>query len=197
MSTRGPEYVGYPHQATPGPVPTDLPKGGKPGQILGLNIRGEMAWVEPPTAPEVVEEFAPAAVETVREVAADLGSYQHRDEKDVPGGYAGLRDNGKLNPSVLPLMAKGERGDRGPQGEKGLTGGNGPAGVMGPKGPRGEPGEQGPPGPEGPQGMRGPAVDLSGYLKRQTHPTPVRLDSQTLARDLAYILHEHGLIDLG
>ena len=193
------ETVGWPHnQAAPGPVPSGLPKGGKPGQILGLNSRGESAWVDPPKAPEPVEEYAPAAIETrVIEQAADLGSYQHRDEKDTPGGYAGLRENGKLNPAVLPVMAKGEKGDRGPQGERGPTGLTGGPGPMGPRGEKGEKGEQGPPGPMGPQGVRGPAADLSGYLKRPSHPTHVNLNSASLAQDLAYILAEQGIITLG
>lgn len=196
MSTRGPEATGWPHNQVPPPVPTGLPEGGKAGQTLGVTPDGQYVWVDPPKPVEAVLEATEAPQVEVREVAADLGSYQHRDERDAPGGYAGLRENGKLNPSVLPAMAKGEKGDRGPAGERGGLGGVGGIGPAGGRGEKGERGDPGPPGPSGPQGMRGPTADLTGYLKRPGSPTKVNLSSQSLAMDLAYILAEQGLISL-
>lgn len=196
MTGRGPEYVGYPHNLEAPPVPNGLPSGGRAGQILGVNARGDLAWVDPPRPVEAVLEAHTAPVE-VREVAADLGSYQHREERDRPGGYAGLRENGKINPSVLPQATKGERGEAGPIGPQGIQGRDGGPGPQGGRGEKGERGDQGPQGPTGPQGTRGPAADLSGVLKKSSHPTRVNLNSESLAHDLAYILDELGIISLG
>lgn len=197
MTGRGPEeYVGWPHNtAEAPPVPNGLPAGGRAGQILGVNSRGELAWVDPPKPVEAILETQEAP-ERVVEVAADLGSYQHRGERDQPGGYAGLRENGKLNPSVLPTLAKGEKGDQG-VGVPGPQGPPGPA-VPGPMGPPGKSvvGPSGPAGVPGPQGLRGPAADLTGYLKRPANPVPLRIGSNSLAQDVAYVLAELGFVTL-
>jgi hypothetical protein len=193
----GVEYRGFPHQGAAPEATSGLPGGAKPGQILGVNAQGHPAWVDPPKVVEAaLETFTSPVPAKVVEAAADLGSYQHRGEKDAPGGYAGLRSNGKLNPQVLPVMAKGEKGDRGPEG-RGIQGPPGPA-VPGPMGPPGKSvvGPQGPPGPEGPQGMRGPAADLSGYVKRPGSPVSLSLSTLTV-QDLAYALAELGFVSLG
>lgn len=196
MSGRGPEAVGWPHNQAPPPVPNGLPAGGRAGQVLSFNASGELAWVDPPKPVEAVLE-AQEAPQRVVEVAADLGSYQHRGERDTPGGYAGLRENGKLNPSVLPQATKGERGEVGSAGPQGIQGREGGPGPAGPRGEKGEKGDQGPAGPAGQQGVRGPVADLAGVLKRPANPTRVNLNSGTLAQDLAYLLDELGIISLG
>jgi hypothetical protein len=124
------------------------------------------------------------------------GSLQHRDEKDQPEGYAGLDKNGKVSPYVLPELAKGMQGDRGPQGVSGERGNPGPAGAEGRVGPQGPPGRQGDPGATGPQGPRGLTPDIGDVLRIPADPPTLHLNSETLARDLAYRLAELGLIKL-
>lgn len=127
----------------------------------------------------------------------DLGDeLQSRDEKDQPGGYAGLDRNGKISPYVLPQLARGLQGDQGKQGGKGDQGEQGPQGReggVGPQGPAGRPGEKGDPGPQGPRGL---APDLTGVLRLSADPPTLFLNSETLARDLAYFLAERGDIKL-
>lgn len=121
---------------------------------------------------------------------------QSRDEKDWPGGYAGLDENGKLSPYVLPSLAKGMQGERGPQGMSGLEGAQGPKGGDGSVGPQGPKGGQGDPGAQGPPGPRGLSPDLTDVLRIPATPPTLHLNSETLARDLAYRLAELGLIRL-
>ncbi len=124
------------------------------------------------------------------------GEYQDVTEKDVPGGYAGLDANGKVSPYVIPAIVRGVQGERGPQGPQGMrgpAGERGPEGVAGPPGPRGQQGER---GPQGAQGPRGTSPDLSEYVKRLPQPPLLSLGSETLARDLAYLLAELGLVRL-
>ncbi len=122
--------------------------------------------------------------------------YQAVDEKDTPNGYAGLDANGKLSPYAIPAVVRGMRGERGPQGPQGQPGGAGERGAVGPvgsQGPKGQPGER---GAQGPQGPRGSSPDLSDYVRRLASPPTLSLGSETLARDLAYLLAELGLIRL-
>jgi hypothetical protein len=124
------------------------------------------------------------------------GEYQAAEAKDTPGGYAGLDANGKLSPYAIPAIVRGMQGERGPQGPAGPQGGNGergPAGTVGSAGPRGMQGER---GAQGPQGPRGSSPDLSEYVKRLSSPPTLSLGSETLARDVAYLLAELGLVRL-
>lgn len=124
------------------------------------------------------------------------GELQARREKDQPDGYPGLDKNGKLSPYVLPMLAKGLQGEQGKQGEQGNPGNPGPQGREGRVGPPGPPGRQGDPGATGPQGARGAAADMTGVLRVPADPPTLHLNSETLARDLAYRLAELGLIKL-
>ncbi len=211
---RGPLQVMWPHMLADeenGQTVT-LPAGGEPGMVLSLNSRGELAWAFPLAPPPAAPEQARTAISGLSEsglldpsVIPPLddshipnlsGRYQSVDAKNAPAGYAGLDENGKLSPYQLPVLARGLKGDRGPQGERG------PKGDAGELGPRGEPGPQGPKGTAGergaagPQGPRGVAPDLSEYMKLPAAPPQLILDSETLARDVAYLLAELGLIRL-
>jgi hypothetical protein len=122
--------------------------------------------------------------------------YQTVEEKDTAGGYAGLDANGKLSPYAIPAIVRGlqgERGPQGPQGPRGDGGERGPAGPVGSPGPRGMAGER---GAQGVQGPRGANQDLSEYVKRLSSPPTLSLGSETLARDVAYLLAELGLVRL-
>lgn len=121
---------------------------------------------------------------------------QSRDEKDQAGGYAGLDDNGKISPYVLPGLAKGLTGERGPVGGKGDQGERGEQGRDGGPGPQGPAGRQGETGVQGPAGPRGLTPDLTDVLRIPATPPTLYLNSDTLARDLAYFLAERGLINL-
>jgi hypothetical protein len=44
--------------------------------------------------------------------------------------------------------------------------------------------------------LRGPAADLTGYLKRPANPVPLRIGSDSLAQDVAYVLAELGFVTL-
>ena len=172
------------------------------------------AVVEPEAASETSEEYAlpeqavgvalkngllPAEVipPLTRSHLPDLSrEYQAVDEKDTPGGYAGLDENGKLSPYAIPAVVRGLQGERGPQGPAGTQGPSGPAGSPGGpglQGPKGLPGDR---GAQGPQGPRGPAPDLSEYVRKLEAPPTLSLGSDTLARDLAYLLAELGLVRL-
>ena len=127
----------------------------------------------------------------------DLGDeLQSRDEKNQPNGYAGLDKNGKVSPYVLPSLAKGLQGEPGPAGGKGSQGDPGPQGREGGVGAQGAQGRQGDPGAQGPAGPRGLAPDLSDFLRIPGDPPTLHLNSETLARDIAYRLAELGLINL-
>lgn len=121
---------------------------------------------------------------------------QSRDEKDQAGGYAGLDENGKISPYVLPGLAKGLTGERGPVGGKGDQGARGEQGRDGGPGPQGPAGRQGETGAQGPAGPRGLTPDLTDVLRIPATPPTLYLNSDTLARDLAYFLAERGLINL-
>lgn len=121
---------------------------------------------------------------------------QHRAEKDQPAGYAGLDANGKISPYVLPVLAQGLKGDRGDQGGKGDQGDRGPQGRDGGPGPQGPPGREGAEGKQGPPGPRGLTPDLDGVMRLPSEPPTLFLNSDTLARDLAYFLAERGAIRL-
>lgn len=135
----------------------------------------------------------PLAKSHLPDLSDDL---QSRSEKDQPGGYAGLDESGKLSPYVLPTLAKGLQGERGPQGMPGTEGQPGPKGGDGAVGPQGPPGRQGETGAQGPPGPRGHAADTSDLLRVPADPPTLHLNSETLARDVAYRLAELGLIRL-
>jgi hypothetical protein len=124
------------------------------------------------------------------------GKYQNLEAKDVPGGYVGLDKNGKISPYAIPELTRGLQGDRGipgPRGEKGERGERGAQGDVGLQGPRGLHGD---PGPAGPPGARGSSPDLSHFVRRPEASPLLSLQSPTLARDLAYLLAELGLVRL-
>lgn len=121
---------------------------------------------------------------------------QARSEKDTPGGYAGLDANGKLSPYVLPTLAQGMKGDTGGPGSKGDQGDQGVQGRDGRVGDPGPPGREGAEGKQGPPGPRGLAADTSDLLRIPADPPTLFLNSDTLARDLAYRMAELGLIRL-
>lgn len=121
---------------------------------------------------------------------------QHRGEKGQPGGYAGLDENGKISPYVLPTLAQGLKGDKGIKGDKGDRGDPGPAGGSGGVGDPGPPGRQGEKGDPGAPGPRGLTPSLTDVLRVPADPPTLFLNSETLARDLAYRLAELGLIKL-
>ena len=79
--------------------------------------------------------------------------------KNSPGGYAGLENDGKLSTTLVPTVVgpAGPQGEAGPEGPQGSVGPEGPQGSVGPAGPEGPAGPQGSVGPEGPQGSVGPA----------------------------------------
>ena len=193
----------YPHNTAPTTSSgCKCLEGGKPGQILSLNSRGEKAWIDPPqaAAPEVVAESGLIDAGRIPQLSGghipDLSDrYVSHEHRDVPGGFAGLSGNGKISPSVLPVLPVPQKGDKGETGPQGPVG----QGLRGEKGDRGERGEKGAPGetgPEGKQGIRGPQPDLSAYLKRDPNPPTVILNSETVARDVAYILADYGLVKL-
>ena len=194
----------FPHNQAPASG-SALPVGGKPGQVLGLNSRGEMAWVDPPKTECSCSTEKSASGLLDQAVIPQLSSghmpdlsdrYIAHDHKDKPGGVPSLSGNGKISPSVLPAMAQGPKGEKGDAGEPGPRGGLGERGPIGPRGERGEKGEQGAQGPPGPQGVRGPQADLSGVMRKPADPPLLILGSDTLARDVAYVLAEHGLAKL-
>lgn len=123
-------------------------------------------------------------------------TYQSLDDRDVPGGYAGLDHNGKISPYAIPVLARGLKGESGPQGARGVAGERGERGLQGDIGPQGPKGIQGESGSPGPQGLRGSSPDLSDYLKRSSNVPILSMQSETLARDLAYLLAELGLVKL-
>lgn len=125
------------------------------------------------------------------------GTLQSRDEKDKPLGYVGLDKNGKVSPYVLPSLARGLQGERGLTGSDGRQGDPGPQGRDGGVGPQGPPGRPGETGAHGPQGPRGLMPDLADVLRIPAEPPTLFLNSETLARDVAYFLAERGLIKLG
>ncbi len=193
----------FPHNTAPTTGCKCL-EGGRPGQVLSVNTRGEKAWID---LPQAVEATLGTAVDSglidqgrIPQLSGghipDLrDKYLTHDLKDVPGGVAGLSGNGKISPSALPVLptpAKGDKGDRGEPGAAGV----GERGPIGPRGEKGERGDQGVPGPEGQQGIRGPQADLTGLLKKPADPPVLMLSSDTLARDVAYVLAEHGLAKL-
>ena len=79
--------------------------------------------------------------------------------KNSPGGYAGLENDGKLSTTLVPTVVgpAGPQGEAGPEGPQGSVGPEGPSGPAGPQGEAGPEGPQGSVGPEGPQGSVGPA----------------------------------------
>ncbi len=203
----------WPHNLGGDTVTLELPAGGRPGQILGLNRRGELAWFDQPEPIEATLESVALPADPLigesglldKAIIPPLdesqlpnlaGTYQAVEGKEQPGGYVGLDANGKINPLRIPALTRGPQGERGPvgaSGPKGETGERGSAGPVGPQGPRGE---QGDAGAQGPPGPRGPAPDLNGYLKRSQSPPTLSLQDDTLARDLAYLLAELGLVRL-
>lgn len=205
--TLGPERKMWPHNqddsdAAPTVIVDPLPDGGEPGQVLGLNARRERVWVNPPAAPNPLETTNGLLDKAIIPPLDDShlpdlsGTYQTVDEKNQPGGYAGLDANGKISPYTLPVLTKGLQGEVGPAGPQGVRGERGDRGERGPIGEPGPKGEPGAPGPAGPQGPRGATPDLSGYVQRHPNPPTLSLNSETLARDLAYFLAELGLINL-
>jgi len=208
---RGPEQKLYPHNTGGNgdsePTVTyvytnDLPPGGEPGQILAMGPQGKLIWVWMPqpdhnvtdssglidkrTIPPLDESHLP-----------DLSTtYQTVDEKDVPNGYVGLDENGKVSPYVIPVLARGLTGPQGPQGPGGPPGQQGNPGKQGETGPRGPRGLQGEQGVQGPPGARGSAPDMSLYLKVPSKVPTLALQSDTLARDIAYYLAELGALNL-
>jgi len=202
----------YPHQAaSEEEITAALPPGAKPGQVLTWTAKGA-AWADPPKSVEATLEIAHDNAATLSESGLldpsvipplhgghlpDLsGDYQSVTEKDQPGGYAGLSPSGKISPYVIPELVRGLQGERGPmgsQGPKGDKGEAGPAGVAGPPGPKGQ---QGDPGSPGQQGPRGASSDLSNVVQKPTTPPTLSLQSETLARDVAYLLAELGLVNL-
>lgn len=152
----------------------------------GPVVRTKNGLLDPIVVPPLSKSHLP-------DLSDDL---QARSEKDAPGGYAGLDANGKLSPYVLPTLAKGMQGERGPAGGKGDQGDRGPQGRdggVGPPGPAGRQGDSGAPGPAGPRGL---APDLSDVQRIPADPPTLYLNSETLARDLAYRLAELGQIRL-
>lgn len=197
--TRGHEAVGWPHnQAEIETEMVELPRGGKPGQILGINAAGKVCWVNPPKVETIPmaqpEERVLKVVESAPE--PDLSGLIARDEINTPNGVAGLNAEGKLSAYVIPTIAKGERGPAGPQGLRGPNGEKGERGPAGPVGPHGPKGEQGTPGTPGPQGPRGTAPDLSEYVKKPGSKPTFVLSADTLLRDIAYLLAELGIVEL-
>ncbi len=209
--SRGPEQVMWPHNQEAGdpaeivmlhrPVMIALPEGGKPGQLLGYNERRELVWVDPPTVDPLEGSSGLIGKEKIPPLdhshLPDLsGHYQSVDERDAPGGYAGLDANGKLSPYALPSIARGMQGERGTQGVRGEKGEKGERGEKGNTGLQGPAGREGPEGRAGVAGPRAAAPDLSAYVRRLSSPPTLSLSSETLARDLAYLLAELELIRL-
>lgn len=198
----------YPHQTDNGPdAPAavhihhqDLPDGGKPGQVLMLDKRGELYWAD---LPEAAQERPSGLVDpsTIPPLGQshipDLsGTYQVVDDKDKPHGYAGLDSNGKLSPYAVPVLARGMQGERGPAGPPGSQGSQGNQGRPGDTGMQGPRGLEGGVGPAGPAGARGAAPDMDKYVKTPASTPLLSLQSETLARDVAYFLAELGLVRL-
>jgi len=210
---RGPEQRLYPHN-TGGDEETGnghqqpitniyvsgLPSHGHAGQILAINDKDEAVWIDPPLRREVDgsglidKRTIPPLDES--HLPNLEGTYQLVAQRDEPGGYAGLDENGKISPYAIPVLARGLRGDQGPPGPEGRMGPQGPQGregEAGPQGPRGIKGETGAPGPAG---ARGSAPDMSMYVKAPSKTPLLSLQSDTLARDVAYLLAELGLVRL-
>lgn len=179
----------------------ELLEHGSPGQVLGLNSRHELVLLDAPKVERLTDQDGIITLDripTLEEAQIpNLASvYQETAGRDKPGGYAGLDQHGKLSPYTLPPLARGpqgERGVQGPRGEQGIPGQQGPAGSVGAQGPRGVQGEQGEQGRPGP---RGSSPDLTQYVKRRSEPPHIALDSETLGRDIAYLLAEMGLLIL-
>lgn len=177
-----------------------LPDGGKPGQVLTLDKRGELYWADP----SIPADERPSGLidpSTIPPLGAShipnlSGTYQVVDDKDVPGGYAGLDSNGKLSAYAIPVLARGLQGDRGPVGPPGPQGSQGNQGRPGDTGLQGPRGFEGGVGPAGPAGARGAAPDMDNYVKAPASTPLLSLQSETLARDVAYFLAELGLVRL-
>lgn len=122
--------------------------------------------------------------------------YQSLAERNVPGGYAGLDEKGKISPYTIPVLARGLAGDRGPMGSRGEKGDKGERGVQGETGLQGPVGRQGEAGPQGPMGPRSVLPDMSLFVKFPSSPPTLSLQSDVLARDVAYLLAELGLVRL-
>lgn len=188
---RGPGQRMYPHNVEPTAV-MDPDADYYPSEELAFPL-------EPAVGVPLKNGLLPAEVipPLTRSHLPDLsGEYQAVTEKDLPDGYAGLDKNGKVSPYVIPAIVRGAQGERGPQGPQGLRGDGGergPQGVAGLAGPRGQQGER---GSQGAQGPRGASPDLSEYVKRLPQAPLLSLGSETLARDVAYLLAELGLVRL-
>jgi Collagen triple helix repeat (20 copies) len=209
-STLGPERRLWPHNQEP-ELPgyiqevssttaesTTLPEGGKPGQLLGIDEDGGYVWVDPPNLALRNGLLDHAVLPQIPgDKIADLSDrYQSLNDRDTPGGYAGLDANGKLSPYAIPELVRGLKGDRGETGQTGERGNTGDRGERGDIGPQGVPGREGPQGKQGVPGERGRAPDMTGFLARPASNPKLSLSSETLAQDLAYRLAELGLIDL-
>lgn len=177
-----------------------LPPGGQPGQLIALNERRELTWVDPPSADPILSGSGlldKAIIPPLDEghLPNLEGTYQSVAERDQPEGYVGLDANGKISPYRIPAITRGLQGERGEQGVRGPQGERGERGEAGPTGLQGARGGEGQPGPQGPQGPRAVLPDMSGYVVKGEPPT-IALANDTLARDLAYFLAERGLIRL-
>lgn len=198
-STLGPERQMWPHnqqerEEAARVIPVDLIE-----EIVRREVEARLALVADP-----IVEARPSGLISTSEIPPldeshmpDLsGVYQHVEQRDVPGGYAGLDKNGKLSPYTIPVLTRGLQGERGPQGTQGVKGERGERGEIGPvgsQGPTGRPGEAGVMGPPGP---RGSSPDLRNYVQRSSSPPILSLQSETLARDVAYLLAEIGFVKL-
>lgn len=193
---RGPEQKMWPNfEPIDVDAVRDIPDGGEPGQYLTRNQHGELVWANLPE-PKVVETPHMDIPPPVAYAEVDLAPYQHRSERNKPGGYVGLDATGKIPTFSLPQLARGLQGDRGPAGAKGEKGDQGPQGIQGSVGLQGPPGRHGEQGPAGPQGARGPDPDLKNYVRIPDTLPVLHLNSPTLARDVAYLLAEYGLVKL-
>lgn len=208
--SRGPEQKLYPHNTGGNGGENvrveyvqvhELPAGGKPGQILALNEKGDPVWIDQPTAKSAIDGSGLIDKRTIPPLDESHlpnleGTYQVVSERDVPDGYAGLDANGKISPYTIPVLARGLKGDQGPAGEQGKPGPAGQRGAQGDVGSQGPRGMQGEDGVQGPPGARGSSPDLSNYVKAPSQTPLLSLQSDTLARDVAYLLAELGLVRL-
>lgn len=163
----------WPHKADALPVDSFFPTGGQSGQVLGVNSRGERAWV-----------FLPEQKESVVETRHVVEAGPRGEEGPI--GPPGI---GVIGPPGPPGPA-GERGEIGPIGSSGSQG------LIGLGGERGPMGEQGPVGPPGIQGVRGPVADLSGFLRVPYDLNELVLSSPDLAEQVARLLADLGLVRL-
>ena len=110
---------------------------------IGINFKGELGYVGPPTDKPLTEGDMWIDTNDVGWVYEPVGGWISTGSLQGPQGPRGFQG------------IQGERGSNGADGEQGPQGVQGPRGFTGQQGAKGDTGSQGAQGPQGPRGPRG------------------------------------------